>query len=183
MKRVFIALLAAGLCFSPNRAAAATEFPEYLKADETRLLKSGEATFRFLKLFKAFDAALYLQEGYSADQFPGDFRFSLNLRYHRPFTRDQLINSADEILNDLYPDEVLLDLDEKIEAINQVYQDVSKGDQYTLFYDPDLGTQLLLNDEPQTTIEGFDFAQAYFAIWLGNHPATKRLSKALLDQS
>ncbi len=179
MNKVFAAFF---LCFVAMPSWAETSFPDALDDDQTRLIKSGETTFRFLNLFKAFDAVLYLEEGYSAEQFPGEFKFSLSLHYHRPFKRDQLINSANNILKDLHPDETLENLDQRINTINDVYQDVSKGDKYTLAYDPEKGTQLLLNGDPKTVIEGFDFAKAYFAIWLGEHPTTRKLGKALLRQ-
>lgn len=158
-------------------------FPSAITLSDTRMTKSGETTYRFFGIFKAFDAVLYLEDGYEADAYPGDFHFCLSLTYHRPFKREQLIDSAQKILKDIHSENILDSIEERVENINEAYANVVQGDSYSLYYAPGKGTQLLLNGEPQALIEGFDFAESYFAIWLGGHPTTNKLRKALLKRS
>ncbi|MFM8357803.1 MAG: chalcone isomerase family protein, partial [Verrucomicrobiota bacterium] len=64
------------------------------------------------------------------------------------------------------------------DRLNRAYRDIRPGDRYTLTYLPGRGTTLRLNDTELVTIEGADFAGAYFRIWLGDDP----ISPALRDQ-
>jgi hypothetical protein len=58
--------------------------------------------------------------------------------------------------------------------INTFYEDVRKGDRYSLTYIPGRGTELKFNGETRGVVPGADFANIYFSIWLGqNHPYQK----------
>ena len=67
-----------------------------------------------------------------------------------------------------------------IDRLHTLYQDVKPGDRYSLTYVPGVGTELALNGESKGTIEGADFASAYFAIWLGPKPINPSLRSQLL---
>ncbi len=71
-------------------------------------------------------------------------------------------------------------LKERLARLNAAYHDVQPGDRYTLSYDPARGTELSLNGTPLVTIEGADFAAAYFGIWLGREPIDEGLKRSLL---
>lgn len=60
------------------------------------------------------------------------------------------------------------------------YHDVQPEDRYSLSYHPECGTELSLNGTPLVTIEGADFAAAYFGIRLGREPIDEELKKSLL---
>ena len=68
----------------------------------------------------------------------------------------------------------------RIDRINTTYKDVKAGDRYSLTYLPGRGTELALNGTPLLTIEGADFAAAYFGIWLGREPIDEKLKRDLL---
>ena len=65
--------------------------------------------------------------------------------------------------------------------MHAAYRGVEAGDRYALTYRPGAGTELALNGEPLVSVEGADFAAAYFAIWLGPAPADERLKRDLLE--
>lgn len=70
----------------------------------------------------------------------------------------------------------------KIDAINNMYQDVKKGERYSLTYIPGKGTELALNTEVLGRIEGYDFAAVYYRIWLGDNPVDDDLKDMLLNK-
>ena len=53
-------------------------------------------------------------------------------------------------------------------------------DQYVFDYIPDKGTQVSKNQQVLGVIQGEDFKNALLEIWLGNHPADKKLKKGML---
>ena len=54
------------------------------------------------------------------------------------------------------------------------------GTAMTLAYEPAVGTHLMGGDESMSVIEGLEFKQALFGIWLSDKPAQKSLKKAML---
>ena len=61
-----------------------------------------------------------------------------------------------------------------------MYRDVNPGDRYARTYVPDQGTELSYNGQPLITIQGADFAAAYFGIWLGKDPIDKDMRSRLI---
>ncbi|MBI1946318.1 MAG: chalcone isomerase family protein [Deltaproteobacteria bacterium] len=56
------------------------------------------------------------------------------------------------------------------------------GDTLTFSYEPGVGTHLKGSKVKETVIAGKDFADALFAIWLGEHPVDDGLKKGLLGK-
>ena len=78
------------------------------------------------------------------------------------------------------PPSTITALRSRIDRLHAAYEDLKPGDRYALTYRPDRGTQLELNGRPKVTIEGTDFAAAYFAIWLGPRPISTKLKAQML---
>jgi hypothetical protein len=163
--------------------AGETEFPKTLAFEETDYLKANSSSVKAFGFIKLLSACLYVKEGHSVADYPDTIPLALRLRYERNFNRQQLINSADKVLSDLYSMEQLQKIEEQLNSINSTYVDVQKGDEYTLIYHPLRGTTLLFNGKEVVTIPGERFAEIYFSIWLGDHPDSQKLSKELLKQS
>jgi hypothetical protein len=71
---------------------------------------------------------------------------------------------------------------ERVQKLNEAYTTVRDGDHSSLTYRRDVGTTLRINGEPVVTVEGADFAQLYFQIWLGEKPISRSLREALLPK-
>ena len=57
--------------------------------------------------------------------------------------------------------------------------DLKEGDQLSMSWVPDKGTVVNVRGTDVGTIEGRDFADALFAVWLGPTPIQDDLKKAL----
>lgn len=57
------------------------------------------------------------------------------------------------------------------------------GDTLTFSYEPGVGTRLKGSKVKETVIAGKDFADALFAIWLGEHPVDDGLKQGLLGKA
>jgi hypothetical protein len=68
----------------------------------------------------------------------------------------------------------------QIDYHNSLYEDVQPGDRYSLTYIPGKGTELALNGKTIGVIEGAEFAQAVFSIWLGTRPINNSFKKQIL---
>ena len=60
-------------------------------------------------------------------------------------------------------------------------QEVGNGDVFKMVYIPGEGTGVWHNGELKGRIEGLEFKQALFGIWLSDNPTQKSLKKKLLD--
>ncbi|MFT4728814.1 MAG: hypothetical protein ACI9UN_003327 [Granulosicoccus sp.] len=69
-------------------------------------------------------------------------------------------------------DQLVAVLPEKLES----------GSAMTLAYEPGVGTHLMDGDKSISVIEGLEFKQALFGIWLSDKPAQKSLKKAMLGK-
>lgn len=60
---------------------------------------------------------------------------------------------------------------------------LDEGDTVTFTYQPGEGVEVKIGQRVRGTIEGEDFARAFFAIWLGPNPPNEGLKRGLLGGS
>lgn len=71
----------------------------------------------------------------------------------------------------------------QIDAFMEVFkEEIKEGDVFELIYVPDNGVRVLKNGEERGVIEGMEFKQALFGIWLSDEPAQEDLKQAMLGQ-
>ncbi len=70
-------------------------------------------------------------------------------------------------------------LQERLDKLLSKLADVKKGQTILIQYVPGKGTTIELNKDSYTA-EGKDFADAMFAVWLGQYPADEGLKKGML---
>jgi hypothetical protein len=138
------------------------------------------ALLRYLRFIKAYVAALYLPEGVRAVDVLSDVPKRLELSYLVAIKGPDFGKGAAPTLERNLTAAELARLQVRIERINAAYRDVKVGDRYSLTYLPGRGTELALNGTPLVTIEGTDFAAAYFGIWLGRASIDDKLKRDLL---
>jgi len=67
------------------------------------------------------------------------------------------------------------------QMIGLMTEKIRPGDSYTFAYEARVGTRMYRNGEELATIEGLDFKQGLFGIWLSDKPAQASLKKAMLS--
>jgi hypothetical protein len=170
----------------PIRAQALTienvTFTDSIAIGEKAVSLRGAALLRWLKLVKVYVAALYLPEQAKPSEVLSDIPKRLEINYLVAIKGADFGPAAEPILARNVSGAELKRLRHRIDRLNAAYRDIKPGDRYALTYQPGKGTELSLNGEPLVTIEGADFAAAYFGIWLGHKPLDDNLKKALLHK-
>jgi hypothetical protein len=71
----------------------------------------------------------------------------------------------------------------RLDRFFAMFPDVVEGDQIDMTYVPGKGTVVTAKGTEKGVIEGKDFADALFSVWLGANPVQEDLKKALLGGS
>lgn len=172
----------ASICFLSARAPE-PPFPSTIEinARDRSLIKMGESRYVYRMFFKLYDAALYASAGASNDAIlKANAPFKLQFRYLREIDKSIILKSSAKILEKNLSSNELEQIAERLKRLNGAYRTVKAGDRSSLTYLPDRGSTLRINGAPIITVEGKDFAQLYFKIWLGQKPLSNSLKGALL---
>jgi hypothetical protein len=186
--RLALPLLAALLASGPAAAApppvlvGPVAFDAAVEVGGTPLRLAGAGLFRWKWVVKVYAAALYAPPGQAPPDPMADAPRRLELAYLVRIRRADFGRAADELLARNLPAEALAPLRARLDRLHAAYVDVQPGDRYTLTYLPGLGTELAHNGRPLVTVEGVDFARAYFGIWLGADPIDAGLRDQLLGR-
>jgi len=177
---LFILLLGA------TRADAAmiegVEFKESYTAQENTLTLRGVGLLRYMVFIKAYVGALYLDKNQKADQIFNDVPKRLELHYFHAISAADFAESTRIMIEKNLTPQQVNRLAPQIAQMNALYRDVKPDDRYAATYLPGVGTELALNGKPLGIVPGVDFAAAYFAIWLGDHPIDKGFRDHLLGK-
>jgi len=155
-------------------------FPEQLQMGEAQLQLRGAGLLRYRSVFKAYVAALYLDEAAPADDVLGEVPRRLEIEYFWSISADRFAEATIEGISRNVDAEALEGLRSRIATFNELYEDIEPGDRYSLTYLPGRGTELALNGRAMGVVAGADFASALFAIWLGPNPLSEGLRRELL---
>jgi len=155
-------------------------FTDSIQVGTTTLPLRNAALLRYLKFIKAYVAALYLPAGVKAEDVLSDVPKRLEISYLVAIKGKDFGKGAAPTLEANQTPAELARVQSRIDRINAAYKDVQPGDRYAITYLPGRGTELALNSTPLITIEGADFAAAYFGIWLGREPIDENLKRDLL---
>ena len=153
-----------------------------LKEDGASFVRVGQTTFRWKTILKVYDIALHLGAGQESPKALADAPMRLELVYHRAFTAAEIIKGGDGLLRRNVDSATFDKLAPRLAELNRSYVSVKPGDAYALTYVPGRGTTLRLNGNTLTTIPGYDFAESYFRIWLGDNPISGRIREKLLGR-
>lgn len=158
--------------------AAALDVPASLDEDDVRFSLVGKGTFRWKRIVLAYDACLHGPAANQSTNLLEGGPLRLEIHYRREFSAADIVSGGNALLRRNISAELYQQLESRLEKLNRAYVSVKPGDRYTLTFTPEKGTTLRLNGRSLVTVEGADFAAAYFRIWLGADP----ISPALRDQ-
>lgn len=185
--RLFPLLALPALLMLAPRAVLADEdctsgacFPMTATVGDSELPLRSTHLFRYWG-FRVYSAAIYIgREVGKGDDVLVETPMRLVLHYHRTIEPSNMIEGAEKVMP-RDPENDMEALRDRLDRVNAAYEEVSRGDEYAVTYEPGVGLTIALNGEDQVTVEGFDFARAYFGIWLGPRPISDSLRQALLD--
>lgn len=167
-----------GIC-----VAEIDSFPERQVVDGHELTMRGSGILRYMIFIKVYEGAFYLSEGDPAERaLDGSAARRLAFHYFHGIAAKDLVASTTEMIRRNVSPEAFRSLQSKIDQFNNMYLDVEAGDRYTATFIPGAGTSLSLNDRELGTVDGADFAAAFFAIWLGENPIDKTFRDRLLGK-
>ena len=130
--------------------------------------------------FEIYDASLWVAPGFRAAEWAGQ-PLALELQYLRKFDGDDIARrSLDEMqrVGPIAPEQAALWL----RTMTQAFPDVQKGDRLTGIYEPGVGVRYLHNGRTTANVRDPQFAQRFFAIWLGPKSSEPALREALLGK-
>lgn len=170
------------IAFFASHLVSAT-FSSNVEVSGDNLDLRGEGNFKWF-FFDLYDAALYLPSDVESSNVLGSTPKKLILRYNRDVPSEKIVEAGNELLKkNCLPaefDAILTDL----ERINLAYESPKKGDTYALSFHPKRNSTILyFNNVEVAEIEGEEFANLYFRIWLGQHPVSERLRDELLQSA
>ena len=159
---------------------AGVRFDENIIVDGQLFKLENIGLLRYKIIFKVYAAALYLGGECTVKDVFKDVPKRLELVYFSSIAAEDLALSSDKVLQRNVSEQQFEEMRSQVKKLYQSYQDVKPKDRYVLTYIPGKGTEMILNAKSLITIQGADFAKAYFSIWLGNQPLDKDLRDTLL---
>lgn len=181
MKRLALTTLLLGLAGSSLAVeVAGVKVPDAVTVDG-KTLKLNGAGLRKKMLFKVYVAALYLETSSkdAAAVLSSSEVKSMRLHVLRSLKGSQVSEAIGEGF-ERNSKEQLPKLNARLEKLRQMIPDVAEGDEIVFSWLPDRGTSVSVRGTDRGSIEGRDFADALFAVWLGPNPVQEDLKKALL---
>jgi chalcone isomerase-like protein len=177
-------LLALGLSLYATIAFAAevagVKVPDSVEAGG-KTLKLNGAGLRKKVVFKVYVAGLYL-ENHSKDAaaiVSTDEIRSMRLHILRSLEAGKITEAITEGFEKNSKSQMPA-LKARLEKFNAMFPNVKEGDEIAMTYAPGKGTSVTAKGTEQGVIEGKDFADALFSVWLGANPVQEDLKKALL---
>lgn len=180
-------LLAAGLLACPAvpaSAAPADELPEHWRHEGQPLVRNGAGVRQYgLLRWDIYHAALYLPARESDPQrildAPGPK--VVHMRFLRSASREDTLKAWRVYLerNCTAPCIISAAALRRFEALVPATQ---SGDVQTYYFDPS-GVSMDLNASPLGRVEDAAFARILLATWIGEHPTSESLKRALLGIS
>jgi len=182
MKKRLLVSLTALVCFAA--LLSAVEIAGVKPADtitvEGKTLKLNGAGLRTKLMFKVYVASLYLETPskdpsaiVSSDQVK-----AIRLSILRSLKGSQVSEAIEEGFEKNSKAQMAA-LKPKLTKLGSLIPNVEKGDEIELTYVPGKGTVVTVKGAEKGVIEGKDFADALFSVWLGASPVQEDLKKEL----
>lgn len=166
----------------PSGATQATEagFGSEYNDEDVSLALSGVGVLKYLGFIRIYNGALYLPPDVSSERALDDVAKRLEVKYLRSFKAEDFGEATIAGIRKNLNPEAYRRLEPRIHYHNNLYENISPGDRVSLTYIPSIGTRVGINGDIKGTIEGADFAEALFSLWLGDHPFDSSFKRALL---
>lgn len=179
------AALALGICLAIAAPVLPKEVAGVTLTDtatvEGKALKLNGAGLRKKVVFRVYVGGLYLENPSknAATVISSDQVKRMQLSVLRSLSTKQITEAIEEGFEKNSKAQ-LGALKARLEKLKTMIPNVENGEQILLTYVPGKGTVVSAKGAEKGVIEGKDFADALFAVWLGPNPVQEDLKKALL---
>ena len=183
MKRLLVVLMLAVSALSFGAKVAGVEVAETIKVNEKELVLNGVG-IRKKAILNLYVGSLYVEEK-TTDEVSvinGENEMSIRLDIvSKLISNDAMKEAVEEGFKASTSNEELASLQDRIDGFVEVFSsEITKGDQFTFDYISGQGIVAYKNGELLITIEGKDFKEALYGIWLGDKPADKKLKDSMM---
>lgn len=165
------------------KEVAGVQFPETLSAGGKELKLNG-AGIRTKFFFQVYAAGLYL-ENTSQDAsavVQSDQVKRVRMKMLRDLDKKSVTDAITEGFKKNAGDKVA-SLQQRLDAFNAIIPDLKKGDELLLTYVPGQGTTIEESRSGKShSVEGKDFSEALFSVWLGRQPVDEGLKNGMLGK-
>ncbi len=145
------------------------------------LVLNGQGVLRYKRIIPVYDAALYLPAAAEPAQALDSVVRRLEVVYRVGTRAKRFADAGDVVLARNYSPDAIGAIQDRLDRINALFPNPEKGDRCAITFVPNKGTELSFNGDSLGWIEGDDFGEAYFSIWLGEKPASRALRDDLLN--
>jgi hypothetical protein len=180
MKKLAIAAILLGLTTLSHAAdVAGVKIPDTMTVDG-KTLKLNGAGVRKKAIFKVYVAGLYVETPSkdAAALISSNQVKSMRLHMLRDVEGAKISGAIAEGFA-LNSSAAMPQLKGRLDQLAKLIPDVKEGEEIALTWVPDKGTEVGARGTNTGTIEGRDFADALFAVWLGPKPVQDDLKRAL----
>ena len=177
---VLLLLLALGARPVAAREVAGVTLPDTAAVEGKTLVLNG-AGLRTRYFFKVYVIGLYLERPATdtAAILGADSVRRAELHILRSLSGDEIAGAIRTAFEE-NAGAALPRLQDRLKRLESMFPAVAAGDTIALTYVPGRGTGVVAKGKPAGVIEGKDFADALFAVWIGDKPVDPDLKKALL---
>lgn len=146
-----------------------------------KTLKLNGAGLRKKLFIKVYVGALYLEDNATdpAAIIKADSARAVHMVFLRSVDKAKILGAYKEGFENNSGDK-MASLQAGLDKLGSVISDAKEGTEITVSYVPGKGTTVAVKGGGSVTIEGKEFADAMFLIWLGAKPADGGLKKELL---
>ncbi|OUS05962.1 chalcone isomerase [Gammaproteobacteria bacterium 42_54_T18] len=160
------------------------DMPDTLKKDETSLNLNGAGT-REKFFMDLYVGGLYLKgkTQNANDVVNADEAMALRLHIVSGLiTSEKMLKATKEGFENSLGEKKNEAIQAKIDTFLATFKDeIKKGDIFEMVYVPSEGVKVYKNATLANTINGIEFKQALFGIWLSENPAQQSLKEEMLD--
>jgi chalcone isomerase-like protein len=177
---LIVLLFAAAVSFVLGKEVAGVTMPDTVSVAGKTLKLNGMGLRKKL-MFKVYVAGLYVETPTNAPEaiVSSDQVKRMDLHVLRSLKASQVTEAIEEGFEKNSKAQMAA-LSERLKKFSSLFSDVAEGDQISMTYVPGKGTSVAIKGAEKGTVEGKDFADALFAVWLGANPVQDDLKKALV---
>ena len=175
-----LAVVLAGATVAQAKELAGVTMPDTLTAGG-KMLKLNGLGLRKKAIVKVYVGGLYLETPSkdAAAVLAADTPKAVRMHFVRSVSKEQLVDSFKEGFEGNAKEKAAAQK-ANIDKLFGMLSDVKDGDAMTFSYVPGTGTTVSKGDKTIGAIEGKDFADTLFALWLGPKPPSEDLKKGML---